>query len=85
MQRDLLNTIANAGDDNLGQTLIRLAHLAAASHRYEVARRVMRGAMSPSDTNRIGGTHPRPVVHVASGHGQDADGDHDAVRTEVNP
>jgi hypothetical protein len=50
-KQSLLTLIRSAGDANLGQSILRLAALAQATHRYEMTH----------DRRRANGLAPRPV------------------------
>ena len=73
-----------SGDANLGQTLIRLAHLAAAAHRHEVAAAITDQHRSEGET-QIDGQVLGPAVHDPGMEAQrDAPFDPGSVHTEVN-
>ena len=40
MPRSIVDIYRESGDDHIGQTLVRLAGLAASAHRFEAARRI---------------------------------------------
>ena len=60
MQQRLLDIFRRSGDANIGQTLVRLASLAAAAHRYDVADKMT--AQYREDQRRVDGFSPRPAV-----------------------
>jgi len=67
----LLDILENAGDDHLGQTLVRLARLAEAAHRFDAARDLSQTC------DRVHGCSPEVEVPV----GRDGAA---AARTEVS-
>ena len=58
----LTDIFRRSGDANIGQTLIRLARLAEASHRYHVAQQMIEP--NREDQRRVDGVNPRPAVHT---------------------
>ena len=67
-----LNLVERADDQHLGQTLLRLAHLAVSAHQFESAR-----ACQENDRCWVHGRDPRAVV-------PDRRDAATSVRTEVN-
>ena len=82
---DSLYTLCRqSGDANLGQTLIRLAQLAAAAHRHEVAGAVADEHRGDGDI-QIDGQVLGPTVHDPGMEAQrDAPFEPGSVHTEVN-
>lgn len=60
VQPGLVDIFRRSGDANIGQTLIRLAKLAEATHRYDAADRIIKRYRE--DHARIEGLNPRPAV-----------------------
>ena len=63
----LLDISERAGDKNVGQTLLRLARLAEAAHRYEIARQSLNQFTEDKRRvegldSRAAGTPPRTQV-----------------------
>lgn len=78
MQPPLVQLIALADDANLGQTLLRLARLAASMHVDEVAQAMRRESAAPGD--RVNGITRQPVENPER---RQAVGGPGSARTEV--
>ena len=60
MEPKLVDIFRRSGDANVGETLVRLARLAEAAHRHEVAQQM--AASARDDLRPVVGGHPTPVA-----------------------
>ena len=65
MARRILDLFEHSGDEHVGQTLVRLARLAEASHRFEAA--IPPKSLTMEIPNPVEGLDPWPVTHTEVG------------------